>query len=261
MVDYSITSVQNALKILKLFAHVNQPLSLMEICAQTSLNKSTALRMTYTLKEEGFLTVTEDTKKYKLGTSALQIGLSALYSLNLSNVAEPRLKKLADETGFLVQMAIFKSNNAIIIAKIFPLTKVSFNMRLASEVGGMMPTYCTGIGLLFLAHESDEFVREFLNNCSIVSYTSTTETDIEKIIERIRMIRRQRFAINNGEYDEGVVSICYPVYDHTQRMVAGISLSGIREAMNRSDIEKLKSMTLSCTMDISRDLGYMPKSN
>lgn len=260
MADYSITSVQNALKILKLFAHVNNPLSLMEICAQTGMNKSTALRMAYTLKEEGFLTVTEDTKKYRLGTSALQIGLSALYSLNLSNVAEPRLRELADETRFLVQMAIFKSNNTIIIAKIFPLTKASFNIRLASEVGGTMPTYCTGIGLLFLAHESDEFVREFLNNCNIVSYTSTTQTDMEKIMERIKMIRLQRFSINNGEYDEGVVSVCYPIYDHTRQMVAGISLSGMREAINRSDIEKLKSMTQSCAMDISRDLGYISSS-
>ena len=255
--DYSITSVKTALNILKLFNKVNQPLSLTEICARTGLNKSTALRMVYTLNEEGFLVLSEETKKYKLGTYALQLGLSALYSLNISKIAEPLLKQLADETGFLVQMAIYENNHTIIIAKIYPLTKSPFNYRLASDVGGVMPTYCTGIGLLFLSQESDEYIRNYLDEIELISYTSTTETNVDKIMERISLIRSQGYAINNGEYDEGVLSICRPIYDHTHRMIAGISLSGMREMLYHSDFEKLKSLTQITAMKISQDMGYV----
>mgnify|MGYP002565663774 FL=1 len=49
MNDYTITSVQRALRILKLFLPDNQPMTLKQIADESDLNKSTALRMTTTL--------------------------------------------------------------------------------------------------------------------------------------------------------------------------------------------------------------------
>ena len=55
MNDYTITSVQRALRILKLFLPDNQPMTLKQIADESDLNKSTALRMTTTLLNEKFL--------------------------------------------------------------------------------------------------------------------------------------------------------------------------------------------------------------
>lgn len=49
MNDYTIASVQRALRILKLFLPDNQPMTLKQIADESDLNKSTALRMTTTL--------------------------------------------------------------------------------------------------------------------------------------------------------------------------------------------------------------------
>ena len=55
MNDYTIASVQRALRILKLFLPDNQPMTLKQIADESDLNKSTALRMTTTLLNEKFL--------------------------------------------------------------------------------------------------------------------------------------------------------------------------------------------------------------
>lgn len=253
--DYTISSVQRALKILKLFVPANDALSLMDISNQTGMHKSTALRMVATLTEEGFLKQSAENKKYRLGIAALQMGLASLDSLSLSKLSEPILRELADKTGFAVHLGIFESGNVIVLAKIFPVDK-TFSIRLMSKIGGILPTYCTGIGLLFLAHETPEAAREYLSKCEMIRYTSTTETDIDKIMLRLRQVREQGFTINDGEHEEGVVSVCFPIYDHTRRIAAAMSVGGIREVVSRSDLERLKSKAKRAAMDISQELGY-----
>jgi len=255
--DYTINSVQRALNILKLFIPKNESLSLMEISTMTGLNKSTVLRMVTTLKDEGFLKVNQETKRYKLGTAALQLGLSALDSLSLDKISRPILNNLADKTGCVVHLGIFENEKVIVISKIYPIDK-SFSVHLMSKIGGFLPVYCTGIGLLFLSQESDDKVREILNNTELIKYTSRTVTDINKIILRLKKIRQQRYAINDGEHEEGIVSFCYPIFDHTKKIVAALSVGGIREVVYKTNEEAkfLTTMAQSAALEISKELGY-----
>ncbi|MEG2677737.1 MAG: helix-turn-helix domain-containing protein, partial [Oscillospiraceae bacterium] len=133
--DYTISSVQRALKILKLFVPSNDGLTLMDISNQSGVHKSTALRMVSTLKDAGFLKQSPESKKYRLGVAAMQVGLSSLDSLSLPKVSEPILRELADKTGFAVHLGIFESGNVIVLAKVFPVDKAC-SIRLASKIGG-----------------------------------------------------------------------------------------------------------------------------
>ena len=253
--DYMIRSVQRSLEIMRLFLPDNRPLTQQEICKRTGMNKSTVLRMVYTLVAEGFLKQQEDGRGYIIGTEAMRIGLCAVDSLSLAKVANPILRRLSDETGFYTHLAILERNNVVVVSKTFP-TYVPFSARLQSTVGGILPIYCTGIGLLFLAQKPDEEILQILNSCDLVRYTTTTETDMDAIMQRIREARQTNFIMNNGEHDEGVVSVCLPIYDHTRKMIAGMSLGGIREVVYRHNVEKLKDSARRAAMDISRELGY-----
>jgi len=257
--DYTINSVQRSLNILKLFIPKNQSLSLMEISTQSGLNKSTALRMISTLREEGFLKVDPKTKRYKLGTAALQIGLSALDSLNLSKIAKPILNELADKTGCFVHLGIFDSDQVVVIAKVYPIDR-PISVNLLSQIGGILPVYCTGFGLLFLSQLTDMQARKILNNTEFVQYTSTTITDIDDIMQRVKEIRHQGYCINNGEHEEGVVSFCYPIYEHSGEIAAALSIGGIREVIYKTneEAESLQSMAKAAAAKISKELGYNP---
>lgn len=253
--DYMIKSVQRALEIMQLFLPDNRPLTQQEICQKTGMNKSTVLRMVYTLTSEGFLKQQEEGRGYIIGTEAMRIGLCAVDALNLTKVANPILRRLSDETSFYTHLAILERNNVVVVAKTFP-AYVPFSVRLQSTVGGILPIYCTGIGLLFLSQMQDDQILEILQNCERIKYTTTTETEIDAIMQRIQEIRQTDFVMNNGEHDEGVVSVCFPIYDHSRKMVAGMSLGGIREVFYRHNVEKIKESARRAALDISRELGY-----
>lgn len=253
--DYAIKSVQRAMEIMCLFLPDNRPLTQQEICEKTGMNKSTVLRMVYTLVEGGFLKQVESGRGFVIGTQAMRLGMRAVDSLSLTKVATPILSRLSNESGFVTHLGIFERNNVVVVAKTFP-TNSSFSTRLQATVGGILPVYCTGIGLLFLAQRSDEEALEIVKGCDRIRYTTTTETDIDAIMERIRKTRETGFVINNGEHDEGVVGACFPIYDHTCKMVAGMSLGGIREVIYRYNMEKVKEQTRRAALDISRELGY-----
>ena len=124
-----------------------------------------------------------------------------------------------------------------------------------SQIGGILPMHCTGIGLLFLSQHDDKYCREFLSRQPLDSYTTTTQTEIPQIMERIQNIRDLQYVINNGEHDEGIVSACVPIYDYTNGMVAGISLGAVREAFERAGETHVLQMVQEAAAEISRLLG------
>lgn len=57
----------------------------------------------------------------------------------------------------------------------------------------------------FLSQHDDKYCREFLSRQPLDRYTTTTQTEIPQIMERIQNIRDLQYVINNGEHDEGIV--------------------------------------------------------
>lgn len=252
--DYTIQSVQSALQVLNLFIPQNEERSLMEISVQLDMHKSTVLRMVSTLMGEGYLKLNPDTRKYSLGTQSMRLGLSAYDNLSLRKVAEPVLKELANKTGFVIHLAINDRQNVVVVCKVFP-DKRTFSID-RSQVGGIIPTYCTGIGLLFLSQESDDFVRQYLQGIERIPYTETTMTDVDSIVERVRKVREDDYCINNGEHEAGIVSLCYPIRDRKGQVAAGLSVSNVREVVLRTDLEALGRLVRDSAQNISRQLGY-----
>lgn len=205
MNDYTITSVQRALRILKLFLPDNQPMTLKQIADESDLNKSTALRMTTTLLNEKFLSYNEETRKYQLGYCALALGISKLASIDLIEVSRPILEELANRSNMFIHLAILEDEKVVVISKFFPKARMQSTTQLMSQIGGILPMHCTGIGLLFLSQHDDKYCREFLSRQPLDRYTTTTQTEIPQIMERIQNIRDLQYVINNGEHDEGIV--------------------------------------------------------
>ncbi len=105
-----------------------------------------------------------------------------------------------------IHLAILEDEKVVVISKIFPKARMQSTTQLMSQIGGILPMHCTGIGLLFLSQHDDKYCREFLSRQPLDRYTTTTQTEIPQIMERIQNIRDLQYVINNGEHDEGIVS-------------------------------------------------------
>lgn len=255
--DYTINSVKRALDILKLFNEQRTELTLSEISDLSGIGKSSILRFLYTLRNDEFIAYDEETKKYSLGIEMYRLGMSKFNSLDLRKISRKWLQNLSDETNMICYLAVREGDAIVFLEQVIPTTVPAWT-QLLLQSGSNSELYSTGIGRLFLAQEDDKTVEEYLDRCQFQKFTNTTVTDKLTLMELVRQAREGNFSGNIGENEDYIYSLCAPVYGRDGKMIAGVSLCGLQDAICSSYdyyINKIKSVA----EQISHDLGYVPK--
>ena len=252
--DYTINAVRKALLILKLFEKNNE-LSLLEISSLTGIGKSSALRFLYTLHQEGFIAFDEKNKRYSLGVLMFQLGSLKFANMDYRKIILPLLQKIADETSLICYLGVKAENMLAMIERVYPRTVPSW-AQMMSRAGGTLPLYSTGIGRLFLAQMPDAEVKEYLEKTEIRKATPDTVVDRDELMKLVKRARVEGVAYNKCENEVYICSICGPIYDHRGVMVAGVSLSGMKDVIFGLDHDRYKNMILGAVSRTSRELGY-----
>ena len=92
-------------------------------------------------------------------------------------------------------------------------------------LGETAPFYCTGIGKAILAHMPEEEWPSHIPE-ERTKYQPNTITDLDGILEELRITRRRGYSIDNGERDPNIRCVGVPVYNAAGQLVAGVSTSG-----------------------------------
>jgi len=92
--------------VLSLFSRKTPALSLSQIKDAASLNKSTAYHILFTLAQVGYVQRGPQTRHYQPGLKVLQLGFTAISSLELRQVARPYLQRLAQDIGRTASLSI-----------------------------------------------------------------------------------------------------------------------------------------------------------
>lgn len=260
--DYTIKSLEKALKVLLVFnSDYNdsggKSLTLMEICDLTGLSASTAMRILYTLNKNGFIYFDSNSKQYSLDVAVYRLGMSMYNSIDVHKIAQPLMKSLAEETSLVVYLAKadYINDEIIVIDKVFPNTATTWPQMVA-RAGYLLPIHSSGIGRLYLAEHTDEEVRAILAKKKLVKFTPNTITDIEEIVRIVNEVRKTGIAYCNCENEEFIGSICAPIRDYDGKMVAGMSLGGIKDIIYGKNKEYYEKVLLKAVGQISAYLGY-----
>src|SRR5919201_7067861 len=100
----SSQSLERGLAILSAFRSGRPLLGISELGREVGLSRSTTHRYVATLATLGYLQQDAATRKYRLGPRVLDLGFSAIHSMELREISAPHLQQLSDETGYTVNM-------------------------------------------------------------------------------------------------------------------------------------------------------------
>ena len=93
-------SLRRALSLLRLLAeHQEDGITLTEVMAASGLERSTAHRLLSCLAEEQFAERDPDSKSYRLGIDAMQLGFASMRRVPLVDNCKPLMQKLARMSG------------------------------------------------------------------------------------------------------------------------------------------------------------------
>ena len=250
---YVIPSVIRALQILEAFSSEKTTYTNAEISRALGLNKSSVTRLLYSLEKAGFLKRNIETGSYRLTHKSLQIGRVYISQVNFHKMAMPVLQELTASCQETSHLGVLEEMEVLYLDWVASNQTVA----LASLTGKKLPAYCTGVGKNFLAHMDEETLSSYLQNTQLTQHTSKTITDPEKLKKHLKLVRTQGYAVDDGEFQEDVISVSSPIFDDNGRMLAGISVAGPAFRLRNTFLDKnIIPKVRRAGTEISRRLGW-----
>ena len=235
---YVNTSLSKALRILDLFDDERRELSLSELARGLGLRPGSIYPIVYTLWQHGYLDRCPNTKRYRLGLKILVQAGYILAGLDIREQAKPVLKRLVREHGGSATLSVVGGDDVIFIEE-----ESNSPMIRAHMIGQRAPLYDVAPGKVFLA-----FSAEYNSDGS--------ELVTEELARELREIKTKGFALERGENNDAAVVVAAPIRDFRGEVVAALTMS----VSNPKSKEKVIKAVLGAAEEISRALGYRPKS-
>jgi IclR family pca regulon transcriptional regulator len=252
-------SLERGLTILSAFRSGRPLLGVSELGRDIGLSRSTTHRYVATLSALGYLQQDSGTKKYRLGPRVLDLGFSAINSMEVREVAAPHLRQLSDDTGYTVNMAILDDLDIVYVERCRSGRAAQREIDLNLHVGARLPAYCTSLGKVLLAFLPADERTARLEQVDFARRGPNTLTSRTALVAELKRVREDGFAINNEELAYGLRSIAAPVLSRDGAAEAAINLAVHSSMVSMNDLVARLSPTLRRAADeISAHLGYRP---
>lgn len=250
-------SLERGLAILAAFEPARPLLGISELARALALNRSTAHRYVGTLTALGYLQQDRATRKYRLGPRVLDLGFSAINSMELPELARPHLQHLSDETGHTVNMAILDGTQIVYVERVRSTSAGQREIDLNLHIGSRLPAYCTSMGKVLLAFLSDEARAAALDATELVGRGPNTVTERRRLEADLERVRETGIAVNNEELAYGLRSIAVPVRARSGEVEAAINLAVHRTMVSLENlIVRLGPVLKRTAAEISARAGY-----
>jgi IclR family pca regulon transcriptional regulator len=252
-------SVERGLAILSSFTADRRLMGVSELAQELGLSRSTAHRYIATLARLGYLYQDPATRKYVLGPRVLELGFTAINSMELRDVAAPHLRRLCDETGHTVNMAILDDVDIVYIERFRASRRNQEAIDLDLHVGSRLPAYCTSMGKVLLAFLPDAERDEVLERVTFARRGPNTLTSKTALLAELERVRGTGIAANNEELAYGLRSVAVPVIAAGGEAVAAVNLAAHRTMASLDDlVARIGPLMQRTAAEISAQLGYRP---
>ena len=217
----AVASVARAMRVLKAFADHPGGIALTRLSSELGYGKASLSKIMSTMEREGFVR-RDGAGHFHLSWRLLALAFGHAQRVGISGVCMPVLQALADETDELVQLAVIEGDHVLFVAKAEGPGQA---LRLLPLVGVVAPTHATASGKVWLASLPDDRALDVMRRQGLARVTSRTITSRARLLAELRVVRRDGYAITDGELDEGGRAIAAPIL-HGGRVVGAIAVSG-----------------------------------
>jgi len=217
-----VQSIERAFDLLEMLADAGGALGLSELATTSGLPLPTVHRLMRTLVNRGYVRQ-EASRRYALGSRLIRLGETS--SRILGTWLRPFLAQLVRETGETANLAMLDGDEVVYIAQV----PSPHSMRMFTEPGRRVRPHCTAVGKALLAQVPVEQARALLERGGMPAYTPATITDPDLLLAHLAVIRKQGYAVDEGEQEIGVR--CFAVAVPDAPAALAVSTSGPQARM------------------------------
>jgi IclR family acetate operon transcriptional repressor len=248
----AIQSVARALRLLELIAELGGQATLSQLARRAGLNISTSHHLLATLVARGYVARTGARGVYYLGSKILQLSTARVRQVGLIDMAASYLRRLNEETGETVHLATLQGEDLVTLIKLEARHAVSVD---AGTVGKSNAAHATATGKAILAWVPEREMLRVLAGKGMTRFTDNTITDVTSLIEELRHVRRNGFAVDREEFQPGVICVGAAVRDHTGGVIGSISISTPTVRADEAYLDTITGLLTQATRALSEEFG------
>jgi len=249
----SLQVLERTFTILESFDEDRPEWSATEIARALDLPIPTVHRLLTALKHRGYVSQHEETKRFRLGVAALQLGDRARAVVDLRGVAMPALRRLAQDTGETALLTVLTPgrDRGMCLERV----ETPQPLRLSVTPGRQLPLHAGASQKVLLAYLPDEDVERVIA-AGLEHLCHATITDPQQLRDELATIRRRGWASSYEETNLGVWGVAVPLLNARSEVVCAVGIAGpsprLTPARVRNDVEHVHA----AASQIARTLGH-----
>jgi len=250
----SIQSVARALTLLETIAELGGETTLSRLASRTGLNISTCHHLLATLVQRGFVTKGLGRRGYALGARILYLSHVCM-QVDLPRRAQSALDRINHTTGETVHLAALQGDEVVTVLKREARHAVRVD---AGALGASEAPHATAIGKAMLAWLPEPEVHRIVSARGMTRFTPNTITDFRELIESLRLVRRNGYALDREEFQPGVVCVGAAIRDQSGAVVGSISASTPSMRASEEHLALMREEVTAAARELSAELGAPP---
>lgn len=212
-----INSLEVGLRLARVLAQESWSLPLKDLASRADMAPAKAHRYLVSLIRAGLAEQDRETGRYRLGPFALELGLSALGSIDVLKLGAETIADLRAQIDETVLLAVWGNKGPVVARWEESSRPVASNVR----AGWVMPLANSATGRLFAAHMPHSVTAPILK----AEFARLPEAR-QGYAERLEEIRRRGLSRVQGDLLRGVASVAAPVFGHDGAILAVIAALG-----------------------------------
>jgi DNA-binding IclR family transcriptional regulator len=247
---YDIAAVGKALDVLEAFDGRGS-LSVTELARAIGQPTSSTFRLVATLVNRGYLESAAQPERYRLGIKLARVARDALASSTLRDLARPHLRRLRDQFGHSVNLAVFSGGEALFI-DVLPGVH---SFRMEEVPGSRAPLHATAAGKAIAAWLPEPELACLLE-AVLPAFTTATLTNPAALREELRLVRERGYAVDDQEREWGARCVAGPIKGLDGAVEGAISISAACARLPDEVIGTVAVAVCEACAAISDGLGF-----
>lgn len=214
--------------------------------------RSSVYRLLASLQELELVEPGSERGSYRLGLKVFRLGTAVISRFDERQAALPLLERIHEETEETVFLCVRRAAEAVCIERLDGRRVQSLALRL----GGSLPLHAGAGPRALLAFEPRDAWHEYVRGRDLERYTRTTPATADELLEELEATRLRGYALSDGDVTPGIAALGAPVFDHHCRVIAALSISGVREAILGDTEDRNRELITNAAREVSHTLGF-----
>lgn len=243
------STVDRALRVLEAFISHDSELGVLELSRMLDLDKSVIHRILTTLVRRRFLEQDPETRRYRVGLRAWELGRRYFAEHQLEQLAEQELTRVVRQHTYATAYFSTLDNADIIVVSTIrgpgPINVyIDPGTRIAAEL--------TATGRAMLAQLPEVQMTRRVNRRRQVGLGPRAPSGLEELADQLGWIRDRGYSLSRGEYAPGIGTVAVAVRSSEGEPVAALSIDFLIAPETEELWEVLPVELAACAAEIER---------